>query len=324
MSVAVVRGGDTVALRGYGYADVENRVPATAETAYYVGSISKQFVAAAIVRLVERGRVRLDDPITRYVSGIPSGGQGVTIHHLLTHTSGLPTAQSDPWERGIRRRVTTEETIARYRGAPMESAPGERWAYNNFGYVLLGAVLERVTGTHYAEHLRVSLFRPLGMTSTVYCEQPPAVPRLARGYELSTSGELVVRDESMNMSAVGPGGAFCSTLRDLLRWQDALTSGRVVSRASYAKMTAPVVLNDGTREPYGYALGLRDVDGVRGISHGGGIAGYWSYLSHYPERDLDIVVLVNSRAEPSRPLAEELARRIFAAATDPTQRDPGA
>lgn len=310
LAVAVVRGRDTILLRGYGFADLEQRVPVDAETQFRIGSISKQFVAAAVMRLAERGRLAVTDPVTKHVPELPTHGHRVTLHHLLTHTSGLPTTQSDPWNPCSTRTVTNREAIERYRDAPMESATGSRWSYNNFGYVLLAEIVERTSGRPWDEYLREQFFAPLGMRATHVCSERTS--RIAKGYERDAFGRLVVRDTGwMNMSMTGPGGGHCSTLRDLLRWQAALVSGRVVRRDSYARMTTPVRLADGSEEPYGYGLAPRPVAGELGISHGGQISGYGSYLSYYPARDLHVVVLVNSRAEPSRPLAEALAQRVL-------------
>jgi CubicO group peptidase (beta-lactamase class C family) len=299
-------------MRGYGYADAEARVPATAETVYRIGSINKQFVAAAFLQLADQGKVRLDDPITKFIPEFAGYADGVTLHHLLTHTSGLPAAPSPPWDPEMTRRVPPGEVLLRLRNTPIVSPPGERWAYNNSGYFVLGTALERITGKSYPQYFQEAFFGPLRMTSTVYCDEPPPVARRARGY-VFREGEGFLPEPVMNMSVVGAGGSHCSTVGDLLRWQRALIGGRIVAPRSYAAMTTPVTLNDGTVAPYGYGLGIRPVDGERGISHGGAIVSFWSYLSYYPDRDLHIAVLINSGGLPSRPFAEELARRVFAA-----------
>lgn len=320
MSVGVMQGSEPLLLRGYGYADAENGVPATAATVYRIASISKQFVAAAVMRYVEKGELRLDDPITKYIPEFESYADAVTIHHLLTHTSGLPGGVVPRWDPEMTRHVPTDETLLRLRQTPIRSAPGERWVYNNGAYFILGALLERLSGKTYADHLRATLFEPLGMRSTVYCAEPPPIPGRAKGYVFDESrGRLP--EPTMNMSVVGAGGSYCSTIGDLLQWQRALVSGRIVSPQSYSTMITAVTLNDGSTEPYGYGLGIRPVDGERGISHGGGIVSFWSYLSYYPDRDLHIAVLINSGGLPSRPFAEELGRRVFAA-LDADERAP--
>lgn len=316
LSIGIMQGSETLLMRGYGYADAERRLPATAETRYRIASLSKQFVAAAVMQLVERGEMRVEDPVTRYVPEFAGWADGVTIHHLLTHTSGLPGGPVPPWDPEMTRQVPSDETLQRLRATPIADAPGERWVYNNSAYFILGAVLERVTKRPYPDSFRDQFFQPLGMASTVYCEEPPPVAQRAKGYVYDEDKGLLP-EPTMNMSVVGAGGSFCSTVGDLLRWQRALTGGRIVTPQSYAKMTTPVTLDSGATEPYGYGLGIRPVDGERGIAHGGGIISFWSYLSYYPDRDLHIAVLINSGGLPSRPFAEELARRVFAAMDEP-------
>lgn len=312
LAIGIARGGETLLIRGYGFADAETRAAVTPETKFRIASISKQFVAAAFMKLVEEGKLRVDDPITKYLREFAPQGDRVTLHHLLAHTSGLAGGPEPPWERDMTRRVPADEVVRRLAEVPPRSAPGERWVYNNGAYFILGVALERITGKTYPQYLEETFFRPLGMTSTVYCDEPPPVRNRAKGYVYDEAKGLGP-EPVMNMSVVGAGGSFCSTIGDLLRWQRALVSGRVVSPKSYAIMTTPVTLSSGATEPYGYGLGIRPIDGEHGISHGGGIVSFWSYLSHYPNRDLHIAVLINSGGLPSRPFAEELARRVFAA-----------
>ncbi|MFW6198961.1 MAG: serine hydrolase [Gemmatimonadota bacterium] len=307
VGIGVKRGQDLLLARGYGLADVENRVPADAETVYRIGSITKQFTAAAIMRLVEQGRIGLDDPMTEYLPDYPTQGHEVTVRHLLTHSSGIKSYTSlEAWRPVMRLDLTHQELLAHFQDEPFDFAPGERFLYSNSGFYLLGMIVEEVSGTSYPDYLDAHLFEPLGLSGSSYCHERLIIPGRAEGYEVE-DGELV-NDEPISMNQPGAAGALCSTVPDLLVWSDALRTGRVVARNSYRQMTTPGTLNDGSATSYGFGLMLGELEGHARIGHGGGIPGFNAVLTHYPDADLDIVVLSNTNgAHPGR-IEETVAR----------------
>jgi D-alanyl-D-alanine carboxypeptidase len=311
LSIAVVRGGEPVVLKGYGFADVENDVPATAETVYRIGSITKQFTAAAILRLAEQGRVSLDAPVGEYLSGLPTWADQVTVHQLLNHTSGIRsyTALGPRWMEVMPLERTHEQMVALFRDEPADFAPGERWLYNNSGYYLLGMIIEEVTGKPYAEYLEGEFFRPLGLASTVYCSERPLIKNRAEGYAVQDG--RFVNDAPIDMTQPFSAGAYCSTVADLVRWARALAQGQVVSAESYGKMTTPTALPAGAEQAYGYGLAVGSLDGHPWVAHGGGINGFISQLAYYPEVDLAVAVLSNSGSAPSGRIARDIARRAL-------------
>jgi D-alanyl-D-alanine carboxypeptidase len=293
ISVAVVRGSDTIALKGYGLADVENNVGVTDRSVFRIGSITKQFTSAAVMKLVEQGRVRLDAPLSEYLPAFGGPGRSVTIHHLLNHTSGIPsyTGLGERFWSRSRSDLTHEDMLALFEDDSLEFEPGSRWAYNNSGYYLLGMVIEKVTGEPYDAHLRSAQFEPLGLTQTLYCHERPIVPHRVEGYGVEDG--TIINAAPLSMNAPGAAGALCSTARDLVRWTRALAAGRVVSEDSYHAMTAPTSLTAGGTQAYGYGLIPSQIGGHDAISHGGGINGFNSFMSHIPAQDLTIVVLAN-------------------------------
>jgi D-alanyl-D-alanine carboxypeptidase len=294
VSVAIAVGDEIVHARGYGYANVETGTPATPETVYRIGSITKPFTAIALMRQVEAGRVSLESPITRYLDGYPETGSRVTVRHLLNHTSGIPTYTGMARYRDRRRLdIGHDDVLAMFSDAPLNFEPGSRYAYNNSGYYLLGVLLEHVTGETYAAHLQRTIFEPLRLAGTSYCLPQPVIRNRAAGYAIA--GGVVRNAEFNSMTMPFAAGALCSTAAELVRWHRALLRGELVRPETLAAMTRPGRLNDGSAIGYGYGYQLgRGPLGPR-IGHGGSIEGFNSMLAHYPEPDVTIVVLTNTQ-----------------------------
>jgi len=301
ISVAVAQGPEIRIAKGYGYADLENEVPATAETVYRLGSVTKQFTSVALMRLVEAGEVDLDDEIIRFLPDFPTQGHTVRIHHLLNHTSGIKSYTGlgeEFWDRS-RLDLSHEDLVEMIADEPFDFAPGTGYSYNNSGYYLLGMILETVTGESYADHLRETIFEPLGLEHTSYCHNEPIIKHRASGYARHDGG--LVNAQILSMTSPFSAGALCSTVLDLVGWQRALNSDRLVTAASYERMTTPELLADGTPLTYGFGLSVGGIDGHPKISHGGGINGFNTTLAYYPEDDVTIVVLANTEgANPNR------------------------
>ena len=312
LSVAVARGGRTILAKGYGFADREQKVPATPETVYQIGSVSKQFTAAAVMRLVERGKVGLDDPLTKYLPDYPVRGNRVLVRHLLHQTSGIreffTVKGFDEMESGPPERYSRQDLIDLFKKEPFVYAPGERWAYSNSNYTLLGVVIERASGLSYEECLQETFFRPLGMAATHSCGTRAPGGSFAKGYLPGDDEFAPAPPVNMN-TAVGDGG-LCSSVLDLVTWTRALTTGRAVSRSSYERMITPDHVRRGYVPDYGYGLSLVPLDGRRRVGHNGDITGFMSALAHYPDDDLTVAVLTNR----ARHWPEVIERKIARAA----------
>jgi D-alanyl-D-alanine carboxypeptidase len=307
LSVGVEQDGELQLAKGYGMADLEQDVAADRSTVYRIGSITKQFTAAAIMQLVEAGQISLDAPIQAYVD-FPTGDHEVTVEHLLHHTSGIKsyTSLGEEWARTIPLPMSHEDFLALIVDKPFDFSPGDEWRYNNSGYYLLGMIMENVSGSSYAAYVEQTLVAPLGLKRTTYCDEKRLIPGRAEGYELE-DGELV-NDAPISMTQPFAAGSLCSTVLDLLRWQAALESGEVVSSGSYTRMTTVATLNDGEATRYGYGLGVGDLDGHLRVSHGGGINGFVTHLASYPDDDLRVVVLTNTPGPTATQLSEQIAR----------------
>jgi D-alanyl-D-alanine carboxypeptidase len=294
VSVAVARRGRMAVSKGYGLANVELDASASPATVYRIGSITKQFTAAAIMRLVDSGKITLDDPIEKFLPEFPVGDRRITVRHLLTHTSGIKSYTSlGPkfWDVS-RLDYQHDQLLALFKDEPPDFQPGEKYLYNNSGYYLLGVILEKVAGEPYAAYMQKTMFGPLGLTSTLYCDIAPIIKHRASGYEVR--GGQVVNASPLSMNAPFSAGALCSSVTDLVTWTDALMGGKVVSAASLAQMRTPATLNDGKPTTYGLGLGIVERDGQKVISHGGGINGFTSFLTYAPENGTTIAVLTNS------------------------------
>ena len=310
MSVAVEHHGELILADGYGYADLEHMVAVNPETVFRIGSVTKQFTSLAILQLVEEGKVGLQDPITTYLPDYPTQGHTVTVHHLLTHTSGIKSYTAlEEYTTFHRLDLTHEELLAKFANEPFDFAPGERFSYSNSGYYLLGMIIEKVSGESYEDYVEKHIFGPLGMTGSMYCDPVSIVPHRARAYEVGAQG--LVNSEPISLLPPGAAGALCSTPLDLLKWQHALDTDRLISAESRETMLTEGKLNDGSGTTYAYALTHGELDGHRTVSHGGGIAGFAAAFDTYPDDELVVVVLSNTGSANSGGIATNIARLVF-------------
>ena len=307
VSIAIARGQSIVLEKTYGRADIENNAPAGNDTIYRIASITKQFTAAAILRLVEQGRVDLDADITRYIPEFHTRGTRITVRQLLNHTSGIQNITDLPaLESKMRLDLTDAETLAIFQDEPLNFKPGTNFLYNNSGFFMLAVVIERVTGQSIAEHLQRTMFEPLDLRSTSVCDEKRVVPHRAHGY-------VVEKGQLMNPPYISHdlpkgGGNLCSTAHDLVLWAQALAGGRVVSPESYKLMITPGTLVDGRPIGYGLGLFLSEFGGQPEIFHGGDFWSFTSFLAWYPTDNVAIAVLQNSQSAPA--FDGFLARRI--------------
>ena len=305
-SVAVVKGGTTLLMKEYGSADLELAVPTPPKATYEIGSVTKQFTAAAILLLAEQGKLSLDDELTTLLPDYPSQGHRVTVRRLLNHTSGIKGYTEMPEFREFQRlERPRQELVTLFGRQPFEFAPGEQQTYNNSAFFLLGLIIEKVSGTTYEAFVKANLFDRVGMPDSYYCSGRTIRKNHAHGYD-TENGQLVLKAYLDHLWPYA-AGSLCSNTADLVAWTRALHGGRVLKPESYREMITPGVLNDGTRIRYGLGIAMAEIGGRRAIAHGGGISGFLSEVEFYPDDDLIVVVLLNT-AGPVAP--RDLARQI--------------
>ncbi len=311
LSIAVAQNGEILLAKGYGRADAEFDVPADEQTMFRIGSVTKQFTAAMVMRLVEQKKLALDDELAKYVPDFPLQGRRVTIEQLLQHTSGIKsyTDIGEAWAKVWPLELTHAELLALVKDAPFDFEPGTDWHYNNTGYYLLGMVIEKVTGRSYAEHLQAELCAPLGLSRTRYDSNRELISNRAQGYTLA--GEQLVNDQIIGMAQPGAAGGILSTAGDLVRWQMALSSGEVVQPESFARMCTPTVLPNGHDTSYGFGLRMDEWAGIPRVQHGGGIFGFNSMLLWLPSEDLHVAVISNGEPLSSAELADAIANEVL-------------
>lgn len=293
VSILVAKDGKILYKKAFGYADLEKKVLVTPETKFRIGSITKQFTASAILKLQEEGKLQVTDKLSKYFPDFPRGGE-VTIHHLLTHTSGIHsfTGKEDFLKR-VLTPVTNEEELAYFKNDPYDFNPGDNYLYNNSGYFLLGYIIEKVTGKSYGQYLKDTFFDPLGMTNTGVHASTLTLTNEAKGYGKEGS---YVRALNWDMSWAGGAGALYSTVEDLYRWNEAVFNGKVLNEKSLKAAFTPVVLNNGQKPAgtnYGYGWGFAEYRGQETIEHGGGLHGFLSQLARYPKENMTVAILTN-------------------------------
>ena len=306
-------GDDVLLQRGYGSVDVEWGVatPADAEVSYEIGSVTKQFTAAVLLLLAEEGEIDLEADLTEYID-FDTGGRALPLRRLFDHTSGMKSYTEMPVFGGLSVQDLPRDTLVRLVEAePFDFEPGTALIYNNSAYFILGLIIESVTGQSYEEVVRQRLFEPAGMDESYYCSQVDVRESRAHGYT-AVSADRIIRAPYLNHLWPYAAGSLCSTVGDLVKWNEVLHGGEILSAASYREMTTPRPLVDGTPIRYAMGLGVGERAGHRMIAHGGGINGFLSQLSWYPDDSLTVVVLQNSTGPlGAGDLADELAGIVF-------------
>ena len=303
-SVLVAKDGTTVFEQSSGWENIEWKIPNTAVTKFRLGSMTKQFTAAAILLLEEQGKLKVEDPLSKFIPSAPEAWKPVTLYHLLTHTSGIPSFTDLP-EYGMWKLSpeSPAQMMAHIRDKPLDFPPGEKFKYSNSGYVLLGWVVELASGQSYETFLREHIFRPLGMNDSGYDSNTAVIPQRASGYMPGPTG--LTNAPYIDMHVPGGAGALYSTAADLLRWTQGLFGGKLLSAASLEKMTTPF------KSSYAFGLGVSTVKGHKVISHEGGIEGFDTQLTYYPESKVTVVVLANVNGTAVGELAGQLAALAF-------------
>jgi CubicO group peptidase (beta-lactamase class C family) len=314
VSLAIIRDGRMLKAQGYGFANLELKAPATKETVYEIGSNTKQFTAAAIMMLVEDGKIRLDDSVTKYFPEAPQSWRGITIRHLLTHTSGIQNHVAVPdWLDVFRTNLKFEtapprdELLKMFFKLPLEFQPGESWAYDNTGYYLLGIVIEKASGKSYWQFLDERIFKPLRMNATRNTDPQPIIPDRASGYEWKN-------DHFENRPVLLPAiafsaGSLLSTAEDMAKWDAALYAEKLLKKSSLDQIWTAAATNDKAPMPFNYGFGwfVDSYHGHRFVQHSGGTPGFSSVIYRFIDDKLTIIILTNHSDRIVDQLAIDLA-----------------
>jgi CubicO group peptidase (beta-lactamase class C family) len=300
-SVLVAKGDQVLLSKGYGAANLEWKIPNAPDTRFRLGSITKQFTAASILLLEERGKLSIDDPVSKHMPNAPAAWSGITIKHLLSHTSGIPSFTSFPNYRELQKNTyKPEQLVALFLDKPLDFPPGEKFVYSNSGYVLLGYLIEKITGQTYAEFVKQNIFNKLDMNDSGYDLNGTVIERRASGYEPGPAGPR--NAGYINMTVPHAAGALYSSTEDLLRWQRGLFGGKLLNPESLAKMTTVV------KSSYALGVAVEEKGGKRMIAHGGGIEGFNTFLAYYPEDQLTVAVLGNLNGMAPEQMAKLLGK----------------
>lgn len=302
--VAIVRDGRVVLAKGYGAADIEASTPANENTAFEIASVTKQFTAAGVMLLVEDGKLKLDDTLGKYVTGVPEKWSGVTIRQLLNQVSGIPNYTMGG--KLVHEKVYTQaEILGLVKDVPTEFEPGTKWAYSNTNYFLLGMVIETASGKSYPDYMSKRVFKPLGMTSTEVNTSGLKIKNAATGYDFESGKwqKAKLDDPSQPFAA----GAIVSTPADMAKWAIAVSEGKLLKKTSWDEVLASGKLPDGKPTNYGFGWQIAKFGETGYIGHSGGISGFTSFHVRFPAENLSVVVLANTTTRATQELAFEIA-----------------
>ena len=294
LSMAVLRHGKALRSQGYGFADLDRKIAVTRDTVFQLQSITKSFTATAVMMLVEDNKLAPDEKITKYLEGTPSAWKDITIRHLLTHTSGIKDFINEPTV-DLRKDLEQQDVIRSLEKLPLNFEPGERYAYSNTGYHLLGMIIEQITGDTWQNFLRAKIFKPLKMKNTDVNSATCDLQNRALGYNWRSN--KFERGAYIAPTILGyAGGGILSTVVDLAKWDDALLKDKLISRSSLEQMWTPARLNNGNKIDYGFGWGVDDHLGLPTVGHGGAhMTGFRTYFTRFLKSELTVVVLCNSR-----------------------------
>ncbi|HEU4510109.1 MAG TPA: serine hydrolase domain-containing protein [Pyrinomonadaceae bacterium] len=286
VSLVVIKDDKIIKSVGYGLANVELNVPATPDTVYKIGSVSKQFIATGIMLLVQDGKITLDDPVSKFLEGTPDTWKPITVRHLLTHTSGIVREAPgfDPFKI-----QNDADVIKTAYPLPLRFTPGEKYEYCNVGYFTLAEIIHKVSGKPWGDFLTERVFAPLGMNSTRTTNMTDLVPNRANGYAWR-NGKL---QNAAIYFALRPSGAFLSTVTDLAKWDAALNAGTILKKTTLEQMWTPVKLTNGSTSAYGFGWVLEPIRGHKQVNHGGSLPGFRAQYTRFVDHKISIAVLTN-------------------------------
>ncbi len=302
-SVLLARGGRILVSKGYGMANLEHDVLNTPQTKFRLGSITKQFTSMSIMQLQIKGLLNVDNTFDNYLPDYKSGDE-FTIHHLLTHTSGVISFTGFPdYRKNMILPLKLEEIIAKFKDRPLEFEPGSQFKYSNSGYILLGYVIEKVSGLSYADYAKENIFDPLGMSDTGYDSHRAVLKNRATGY--IAYKERYINSDYIDMKIPHAAGALYSTVEDLFKWDRALYTEKLIDASSREKMFTPFL------NGYGYAWGIGTIFELKRISHNGGINGFVTHIGRFPEEDACVIILSNQANAKMRDIVKDVTAILF-------------
>ena len=306
ISVAIVKRGNVVYAKGFGFADLEHDVPATPESVYRIGSITKQFTATMIMQLIKEGKLSLDQPFRPILPELPEAWSKVTVRQLLNHTSGIKayTEVSGLFNDAALKPTTPAGILKTVENAPLDFPPGTSWHYNNSGYEVLGLLIEKLDGRKYEASLHARILDPLKMSHTYFTSERTVVKNRAQGYDPHEG--FWQHAAYLNMDWPYAAGSIESTTLDLAKWDAALYGEKVLSQADFKTMWTPTVLPSGKTEPYGFGWQLDSMNGFAIVQHGGGIHGFITFIRRAPARGLTVIVLTNSGSSNPGAMADDI------------------
>jgi CubicO group peptidase (beta-lactamase class C family) len=302
-ALLVVRDARVQRISTYGLANVEQGVPVRRDTMFQSGSLGKQFTAAAVLLLKERGRISLDDPIGRYLGPLPQDWEPITVRELLDHTAGLHDSEEDGGEIfDLRREYTDEELVRIAQSFPLNYPPGTRWKYSNMGYILAGIIVTRITGGFYGDFLTTDIFQPLGMSTARIISDSAIIPHRAAGYLRTADGIRNQDFASASLNATADGSLYLS-VDDWAKWIMAMDKRRLLSPASWRALWEPTRLNDGSLTEHGFCFDSVTIDGHPALEFDGSWQGFRTAIAREPRSRTTVVVLLNLADADPLPLA---------------------
>lgn len=310
LALLITQDGEIVRAEGFGLANVELQVPVKPETVFQSGSMGKQFTAAAVMMLVEEGKVGLDDPLTKYFPDAPASWKEVTVRELLSHTAGFTDY---PEKFDFRKDWTEDELLKMVEGIPLAYPPGTKWDYSNLGYLTLGILIHKVTGEFYGDFLQQRIFKPLGMQKTRIISEADIVPNRAAGYRL-VKGELKNQEWVAPMVNTTADGSLYFSVLDLAKWDSALYTGKLLKKSSFDQMWTPVKLKNGqpNKDGYGFGWFVGERHGHRVVSHDGAWQGFKTAIARFVDDKLTVVVLANLAEATPGEMADHVAEIVLA------------
>lgn len=301
----ISKNGSVIYKKAFGLANLELNVPMKTNNVFKIGSLTKQFTAISILMLIEKGKLNLDDEITKFIPDYPTNGNKITIHHLLTHTSGIKNYTKIKGLKAIAQKdLTPLELINFSKNESIDFVPGEKYKYNNSGYVILGYIIEKVTGQSYADFVEERIFKKLEMTSSQYASQREVIQNRVSGYQKKDS---YINRMDFSLTLAYSAGGLMSTVDDLFKWQEAIKNNLLVSKETTEKAFTNYTLNNGEHTNYGYGWHIKTINNNQTFEHGGATWGFKSMGVYFPDLDIYVIGLSNCLCNSPTKITREIA-----------------